>query len=60
MSGIKDNQLSDIKIKLFLNKHEEKNCSKILSFLSKKIEVEIKLLEKLKEQKKFLLSNMFI
>lgn len=60
MSGIKDNQLSDIRIKLFLNKNEEKSCSELLGFLSKKIDVEIKLLEKYKEQKKFLLSNMFI
>ena len=60
MSGIKDNQLSDIRIKLFLNKDDEKSCSEILSFLSKKIEIEIKLSEKYKEQKKFLLSNMFI
>ena len=60
MSGIKENQLEDIKVKLFKNKNLEKKYCQLFYILNKKLNVETDYLEKLKEQKKYLLSNMFI
>ena len=60
MSGIKDNQLEDIKIKIFKNKQLESNYCVLFRILNKKIKNESNLLKKYKEQKKYLLSNMFI
>ena len=60
MSGIKDNQLSDIKIKIFKDQEEEKHYIKLFKKLNNKIKLEKTLLDRLKEQKKYLLSNMFI
>ena len=60
MSGIKENQLEDIKVKLFKNKNLEKKYCLLFYILNKKLNVETDYLEKLKEQKKYLLSNMFI
>ena len=60
MSGIKENQLEDIKVKLLKNKNLEKKYCQLFYILNKKLNVETDYLEKLKEQKKYLLSNMFI
>jgi len=60
MSGIKENQLEDIKVKLFKNKNLEKKYCQLFYILNKKLNVETDYLEKLKEQNKYLLSNMFI
>ena len=60
MSGIKENQLEDIKVKLFKNKNLEKKYCQLFYILNKKLNVETDYLEKLKEQKKYLLLNMFI
>ena len=60
MSGIKENQLEDIKVKIFKNKNLEKEYCQLFYILNKKLDVETDYLEKLKEQKKYLLSNMFI
>ena len=60
MSGIKENQLEDIKVKIFKNKNLEKEYCQLFYILNKKLNVETDYLEKLKEQKKYLLSNMFI
>ena len=60
MSGIKENQLEDIKVKLFKNKNLEKKYCQLFYILNKELNVETDYLEKLKEQKKYLLSNMFI
>ena len=60
MSGIKDNQLEDIQVKIFSNKNEEIKFCKLFKLLNRKLKSEQLLLEKLKEQKKYLLSNMFI
>ena len=60
MSGIKDNQLEDIKIKIFKDRQMESYNVKFFNLLNKKIYIENNLVEKYKEQKKYLLSNMFI
>ena len=60
MSGIKDSQLEDIQIKIFSDKNQELKFCKLFNCLNKKLSFEQKYLEKLKEQKKYLLSNMFI
>ena len=60
MSGIKDSQLSDIKLKIFTNRDIEKYHTNMLQCISNKITLEMSLCEKLIAQKKFLLNAMFI
>ncbi len=60
MSGIKDSQLSDIIVKIFKDKNDEKKCIDLFNAFNEKLKIEILILEKLKEQKKYLLSHMFI
>lgn len=60
MSGIKDNQFNDIKIKIFENKLEEENFLSFLNLIDCSIQVEIRLLELFQNGKKYFLANLFI
>jgi len=60
MSGIKDSQFNDIKIKIFENKLEEENFLSFLNLIDCSIQVEIRLLELFQNGKKYFLANLFI
>ncbi|MCH4201646.1 MAG: restriction endonuclease subunit S [Bacilli bacterium] len=60
MSGIKDNQFNDIKIKIFENKLEEESFLSFLNLIDCSIQVEIRLLELFQNGKKYFLANLFI
>ncbi len=60
MAGIKDNQLEDIKIKVFKDRQLESYYCTLFNLINNKIKIENILLEKYKDQKKYLLANMFI
>ena len=60
MSGIKDSQLSDIQLKIFVNRSSEKYHTDRLSLISKKLSIETALLVALTKQKRFFLNAMFI
>ena len=60
MSGIKDSQLSDIQLKIFVNRSAEKYHIDRLSLISKKLSIETALLVALTKQKRFFLNAMFI
>ena len=60
MSGIKDNQLEDILIDVIIDKRDEEVATKLLLSLTSSIKLNSELLKKFKDQKEFLLRNMFI
>lgn len=62
-SGLPNIQLKDLKrfvIKISLSEEEQQKIANILSSIDTKIDTETNILQKLEEQKKFLLQNLFI
>ncbi len=60
MSGIKDKQLMDIKLKVFTNRNKEAFHTSNIQALSQKITLEKTILKKLLKQKQFYLNALFI
>lgn len=60
MSGVKDSQLSDIKIKIFKNYNYGHKCIQLMQYLEKNYRNNLLKLKLLSDQKEYLLSNLFI
>lgn len=62
-SGLPNIQLKDLKrlkIKISLAENEQQKIANFLSSIDSKIDIENQILQKLEEQKKYLLANMFV
>ena len=60
MSGVKDNQFSDLKIKIFKNNTYEQKYTEILNLLDQYVKYFSRILKLLYQEKEYLLSNLFI
>ena len=60
MSGVKDNQFSDLKIKIFKDNNSQQKYIKILNMIEDCIKNNTKALSFLYKEKQYLLNNLFI